>query len=75
MRSALPAPALAPVLLSGGVLLALLAGLSAGGPARASGGSHVVDDSEVEAPGHHLETWGIDGASGAAVSLGVTLRR
>ena len=37
------------------VLLLLLAV----GPAWASGGSHVVDDSEVEAPGHcHLELWG-----------------
>ena len=55
MRPVLSAPALAS-LLSGA---ALLVALCAGGPARASGGSHVVDDSEAEAPGHcHLELWG-----------------
>ena len=40
-------------------LLAAALALAAASPAWASGGAHVVDDSEAEAPGHcHLELWG-----------------
>ena len=36
----------------------LLLGLSAWSPAQAAGGSHIVDDSEVETPGDcHVELW------------------
>jgi hypothetical protein len=46
--------------------LAAACALLAAGPARAAGGAHVVDDSEVETAGHcHLELWRTSGGGGS----------